>query len=117
MRIPNGYRFGLQFRSSSDVHRQVGECLESLGNKKSEVIVAAMAEYIKAHPEILNPDNPVKVIVAHGYSEKDLEAKVAAIVRNLTGAGVSLPERPMPVASEESDMAVLDSFLSVLEQF
>ena len=54
MRTSDGYRFGLQFKDSSDLHHQVGELLERLGNSKSKLVVSAMIEYIQAHPEILD---------------------------------------------------------------
>ena len=118
MRTPDGYRFGLQFKASSDVQRQVGEYLESLGNKKSETIVTAMVEYIQRHPEVLNKDNPVKAIVTLGYSEEALLAKIEAVVRKIVGTGVSFPEIPALSNSEEtSDVDALDRLLSSLDQF
>ena len=52
MKKDGKYRYSLQFDDSSEENRQVGEFLEKLGNKKSTVIILAVTEYIKAHPEI-----------------------------------------------------------------
>ena len=51
MKKDGKYRYSLQFDDSSEENRQVGEFLEKLGNKKSTVIILAVTEYIKAHPE------------------------------------------------------------------
>ena len=127
MRTPDGYRFNLQFKIVSDAHRQVGEFLESLGNKKSEVMVMALIEYIKAHPEVLNQDNPVKVIAAYGYSEETLQAKIRALIHQIadTGVGVPahtesggvLPEARSGGTSENGVANPLDVFLAALDQF
>lgn len=118
MKTSEGYRFGLQFKTLSDAHRQVGEFLESLGNKKSEAVVTAMIEYIQSHPEVLNKDNPVKVIAAFGYSEETLNARIEAMVRKVAGSNSILPadvepDNP-PVSEEES---ALDALLDGLNRF
>ena len=127
MRTANGYRFGLQFKILSDAHRQVGEFLESLGNKKSEVVVTAVAEYIRAHPEVLNQDNPAKLIAAYGYSEETLQAKIRALIHQAvrtdasvsvhTESGGALPEARSGSMSEDGAANPLDVFLAALDQF
>ena len=122
MRTPDGYRFGLQFRNLSDAHRQVGELLESLGNKKSEVVVTAMIEYIKAHPEVLNRDNPVKVIAAFGYSEETLQARIRELIHQVAGTSTSLSAHTEPggALSEVRPGSIadpLDVLLAALDQF
>ena len=42
----------MQFDAITDEQIQVGELLEKLGNRKSAIIVPALFEYIKRHPEI-----------------------------------------------------------------
>jgi hypothetical protein len=119
VRTSDGYRFGLQFKASSDAHRQVGELLENLGNKKSELVVTAVLEYILAHPEVLNKDNPVRVIAAYGYSEETLNAKIEAMVRKFTETkGPELMNDTNSEAQpEESSTEALDTLLSGLDQF
>ena len=118
MRTSDGYRFGLQFKISSDAHRQVGEFLESLGNKKSEAVVTAMIEYIRAHPEVLNKDNPVKIIAAYGYSEETLNAKIEAMIRKVAGSNPVLSvDAPSDSASENDASRALDALLNGLDRF
>ena len=127
MRTPDGYRFSLQFKIVSDAHRQVGEFLESLGNKKSEAVVTAMIEYIKAHPEVLNRDNPVKIITTYGYSEETLQAKIRALIHQIAGTGANfsahiesgdtLLEVRSISTSESGAVNPLDVFLAALDQF
>jgi len=105
----------------------VGEFLESLGNKKSEVVVTAMIAYIKAHPEVLNKDNPVKVIAAFGYSEETLQAKIKELVYQVTGKSTSAPMNRVvdntflggqPDSTLDNETAgALDLLLNSLEQF
>lgn len=119
MKTSDGYRFGLQFKELSDAHRQVGEFLESLGNKKSEVVVTALIEYLKAHPEVLNKDNPVRTIVTYGVSEESLNAKIEAAVRKLAEeSAVGAPLAPRcDGGSQGGNAEALDVLLGGLDQF
>ena len=118
MKTSNGYRFGLQFKILSDAHRQVGEFLESLGNKKSEAVVTAMIEYIRLHPEVLSKDNPVKVIAAYGYSEESLDAKIEAMVRKISGSSSVLSiDVKSDNTSENDEVRALDALLNGLDRF
>jgi len=119
VKTSDGYRFCLKFRVLSDAHWQVGDYLESLGNKKSEVVVTAMIEYLKAHPEALNKDNPVRVIAAYGLSEETLTAKIEAMVWQLTdGLNVNVPGNSQPDGRLDAhDSNALDVLLDGLDQF
>jgi len=118
VRTSDGYRFGLQFKILSDAHRQVGEFLESLGNKKSEAVVTAMIEYIGSHPDVLNKDNPVKVIAAYGYSEESLNARIEAMVRKIAGSNHVLSiDAESDNVSESDDAKALDALLNGLDRF
>ena len=46
------YRFCIQFGADSEEEIRIGEMLESLGRKKSTVIISALLEYLQNHPEI-----------------------------------------------------------------
>ena len=119
MRTSDGYRFSLQFGLASDAHRQVGDFLESLVNKKSEAVVAAVSEYLQAHPEALNQDNPVRVITAFGYTEETLNAKIEAVVRKIS-AGVRLnPPDHARLDDDQQDGGTnaLDVLLGGLDRF
>jgi uncharacterized protein with NAD-binding domain and iron-sulfur cluster len=120
VRTPDGYRFGLQFKVLSDAHRQVGEFLESLGNKKAETVVTALTEYLQAHPEALNKDNPVKSVVTYGYSEETLSAMIEAHIRRITGGqalGVVADIRQDEPEQSDDNVSALDALLNGLDKF
>ncbi len=50
------YRFNLQFGASSVEEIRVGEFLESLGHKKSAVLIQALIEFLNHHPEFESGD-------------------------------------------------------------
>ena len=53
MGTPDKYRFTVQWAADSADKIRIGEALKGLGNKKSRLIVEAVSEYIKKHPESL----------------------------------------------------------------
>ena len=69
------YRFSLQFGTETEEQVQAGELLEKLGNRKSQIIVAALNEYMISHPELQNPHCKVEVKVTSTseYSRSDIE--------------------------------------------
>ncbi len=114
----------MQFKAQSDAHRQVGEYLEHLGNKKSEAVVIALVEYLKAHPEALNKDNPVKAIAAYGFTEETLNTKIADMVqkiadeKNLRVSRTDYQEINEPLAAQpEDDANAIDALLGGLDAF
>lgn len=80
----------------SDEEVRAGELLERLGNRKSVVIVAALCEYIEAHPEMFAEEYKIKVSVSEMRDEK-LEAMIRRIVEERLGA------MPVPVAMSAAD--------------
>ena len=119
MRLPDGYKFTLQFKSQSDAHRQVGELLEHAKNKKSEIIVMAISEYIQTHPDILNDDNPVKAV--YGYSEDELRMRVDEMILSRLGKGMADTAQANNEKSTEivsgADNDAIDKLLSGIEDF
>ncbi len=79
------YRFTLQFGMDSDEEVRAGELLERLGNRKSVVIVAALCEYMEAHPEMFAGGNKIKVSVS-GIRDDKLEEMIWRIVEERLGA-------------------------------
>ena len=61
MRKNGKYRFTLQFPAETEEQIRAGELLERLGNRKSAVIIAALDEYLQAHPALQNPKCKVEV--------------------------------------------------------
>lgn len=68
MKKDGKYRYSLQFDAITDEQIQVGELLEKLGNRKSAIIVPALFEYIKRHPEITEDHAKIKVQVQEHQS-------------------------------------------------
>ena len=48
----NKFRVSLQWGNDTAEKIQAGELLERLGNKKSEFVVLAIAEYLENHPDL-----------------------------------------------------------------
>jgi len=81
-------------------------------------VVTAMIEYIRSHPEVLNMDNPVKIIAAYGYSEETLNAKIEAMVRKVAGSNPVLSvDAPSDNTSENDASRALDVLLNGLDRF
>ena len=82
MKKDGKYRFSLQFGTETKEQVQAGELLEKLGNRKSQIIVAALNEYMISHPELQNPHCKVEVKVTSTseYSRSDIEQMVRALV-------------------------------------
>ncbi len=122
MRTFNGFRFSLQFKTLSDAHRQVGEFLERLGNKKSEAVVTALTEYLRTHPEALDKDNPVQVMAVYGVSEETLHAMIKAhVCKAVIGKSPEVPNNdssnPFDTPSADHDTSALDVLLGGLDRF
>ena len=66
----------MQFDAITDEQIQVGELLEKLGNRKSAIIVPALFEYIKRHPEITEDHAKIKVQVEPSIKRAELEKMV-----------------------------------------
>lgn len=79
MRRNGKYRFSLQFPAETEEQIQAGELLERLGNKKSAVVVAALGEYLTAHPALLSPECRVEIRTVQSLSSDSLRE----MVRNL----------------------------------
>lgn len=80
MRRDGKYRFSLQFSDSTVEGRKAGELLESYGNRKSMLIVAALNEYLEAHPELNEENCSIRVSVTPVTSPDELERMVRRVV-------------------------------------
>lgn len=74
------YRFTLQFGSESEEYIRVGEFLESLGNKKSAVMVDVLNDYLVSHPELQKAHCKIEVKVTSGYNQDKIEQIIRQIV-------------------------------------
>lgn len=80
MKKENKYRFSLQFPADTEEKICVGELLEKLGNKKSAVVVAALSDYMKAHPELHTGVLKISINREISVQREKLESMVKAIV-------------------------------------
>lgn len=74
------YRFSLQFSDDTIEGRKAGELLESFGNRKSMLIVAALNEYLRIHPELNQKNCSIQVSVTSVASSDELERIVWRVV-------------------------------------
>lgn len=81
MKRDGRYRFPLQFGAETTEQVQAGELLERLGNRKSAIVVAALNEYITAHPEFAGPaDRKVHVKIEGGIRRDELEQLIRTLI-------------------------------------
>lgn len=122
MRTGDGYRFSLGWSNSSIEKRAVGELLEALSNRKSDLVVQAVWEYIQAHPEIVQPDTKVVISVHSTPTVEQMLAKIQRMVEDSVQKkleGIKLIGNPeqaqdLPDGPSETD---LDDMLANLDIF
>ena len=80
MKKDGKYRFSLQFGSDTEEEVMVGEFLECLGNKKSDLIVPVIAEYLVLHPELHERHGKIEIKLTSFYNQDRIEQIVRSIV-------------------------------------
>lgn len=80
MKKDGKYRYTLGFGDSSEKNHMVGEFLEKIGNKKSVIIVEAVAQYLESHPEINMDCRRIQVKIKPDISWAELEEKIRSII-------------------------------------
>lgn len=101
MKKDGKYRYSLQFGSDSMDEIRAGELLERLGNKKSTVVVAALNDYIAAHPELENPCCKIDVRMDSGYDRASIEKIIRAVVEEKLKE-IPIGGLPTPYAEQET---------------
>ena len=86
MRKDGKYRFSLQFPAETEEQIQAGELLERLGNRKSAVVVAALGEYLAAHPALLSPECRVEIKTVQSLSSDSLREMVLDLLEEQLAA-------------------------------
>lgn len=102
LRRHDKFRFSLQWGSDTEEKVQAGTLLERLGNKKSDFIVAAVAEYIQRHPEVAVPSAKIEITCHPRQTEAQMQELVrgmakAAVEEYLAGKVMQPVEAPPPV--------------------
>jgi len=121
LKTPDKYRFSLQWGAETAEKIQAGEMLEGLGNRKSEFIVMAVSEYIRAHPEILSNGQQLKIVVKSSFTREQIESIVRRIVEERLIdrssdnriAHISVGESE----NDEFDTSVIDAMIKNLDLF
>lgn len=107
MKKDGKYRYSLQFGMDSEEEIRAGELLESLGNKKSKVLIAALNEYVVNHPELQSKHCELKLSFQSVPMEL-LEAKIRQLVEERLGGAVitagSIKDQPEQVESVSQDI-------------
>lgn len=91
MKKDGKYRYSLQFGMSSEEEIRAGELLESLGNKKSKVLIAALNEYVTNHPELESERCELRVSYQSIPMEL-LETKIRQLVEERLGSVTTFPQ-------------------------
>ena len=115
MKNNSQYRFNIQFTARSDDEIRAGEFINSLGRKKSTLVIAAVIEYLKNHSELLADPKHIHVSTV---SVDQLESKIRAIVEEkLSTLPVEHKSRSVPAAEVEQISTDIADMLDDLELF
>ena len=112
MKKEGKYRFSLQFSADTEEHIRAGELLEKLGNKKSLIVVDALNEYLRNHPELEKQCGSVKLRLTSVY-DRD---KIEQIVKEIMGNGIlTAKETPDTQLTINNGSDMLDDISEMLE--
>ena len=79
------YRFSLQFRAGTEEQIRAGELLERLGNKKSQIVVAALNEYMTMHPDLLERTCKLEIKSSFIYNDEHIKQMIEDIMQQKFG--------------------------------
>ena len=88
MKDGSSYRYNIQFPGRTDLEIRAGEFLETLGRKKSAVIISALNEYLDHHPELSDGSHPI--VNVSSLSLPELETKIQSMIEEKL-AGIKAP--------------------------
>lgn len=99
MKTGGKYRFNLGFSANSVEEIRAGELLESLGQKKSVMVVAALNEYMDRHPELISGGGKIEIKTT-SITTDSLES----LVRRILEEKVTCPNIPAAVEKQVNDV-------------
>lgn len=112
------YRYNIQFPGKTDLEKRAGEFLETLGRKKSSVIITALNEYLDHHPELSDSSHPQINISSLSLSE--LESRIRSMIDERLANSHSVPMQALSQKqgsdSEDISQEIID-MISDLELF
>ena len=80
MRRDDKYRFSLSWGSDTAEKIAVGDLLEKLKNRKSDLIVQAVWEYIENHPEVMAENAKIVITVQSTPTDEQTLAKIQQMI-------------------------------------
>lgn len=92
------YRFSLQFRAVDDTAIRVGDFLENCGNRKSPVIIQAVAEYIERHQDELFAKEMISKI-----KPTQLSDEMKSYIQQLIKESLSSTKKSTKIETESQD--------------
>ena len=108
------YRFNLQFPAVTEEQVQAGELLERLDNRKSAVVVAALGEYLAAHPALINPECKVEIKTAQAVQPEQLQAMIERMLSERIGT----PDVTAKTEPNDTDTSKnISELLNILDAF
>jgi hypothetical protein len=84
-----------------------GDFLERLGNRKSEFVVHAVAEYLAAHPDVLISGQKPRIVVKQSLSREQIEA----IIRDVINEKMATAPDARRESGVTGDKAALEPYL------
>ena len=80
MRRDDKYRFSLSWGRDTAEKIAVGDLLEKLKNRKSDLIVQAVWEYIGNHPEVMAENAKIVITVRSTPTDEQTFAKIQSMI-------------------------------------
>ena len=80
MRRDDKYRFSLSWGRDTAEKNAVGDLLEKLKNRKSDLIVQAVWEYIGNHPEVMAENAKIVITVQSTPTDEQTLAKIQQMI-------------------------------------
>lgn len=125
LRRDDKFRFSLQWSADTEEKAKVGSLLEQMGNKKSDFIVIAIAEYLQRHPEMAVSGSKIEITYPTLHTKEQLLEMVRDMVKSsmsefMQGRAV-VPSTDnhfveMPSGPSEQDIDAMVASLKLFDQ-
>lgn len=96
----NKFRFSLQWGNDTAEKVQAGKLLERMGNKKSELVVLAVTEYLRNHPDLASSSGKISIEVRSSQTPAQLRVMVEELARSALESLIA-EKQLVPAESQE----------------